>query len=150
MSKIFKRLEYEKNIIENDAPCNCSAGPINIDNLFEWVGTILGPTNSPYSGGIFRLSIKFPDTYPFKPPKIKFITKILHPNINRYGSICLDILNTNWSPVLNISKVLLSICSLLTDPNVNDPLNSSIAKIYSEDRIKYNKLVRNYTLTHAI
>lgn len=150
MSKILKRLEFEKNIIENDPPCNCSAGPIKKDNLFDWHGTILGPTNSPYSGGIFRLSIKFPETYPFKPPKIKFITKILHPNINKYGSICLDILYNSWSPVLNIDKVLLSICSLLTDPNVKDPLNSSIAKIYIEDNIKYNKLVRNYTLTHAV
>ena len=149
MSKVLKRLQFEKNIIENDAPCNCSAGPINEDNIFNWEGTIIGPFDSPYSGGLFKLSIIFPKNYPFKPPKIKFITKILHPNINTQGSICLDILNVNWSPILNISKVLLSICSLLTDPNENDPLNSSIAKIYKEDINKYNKLVRNYTLTHA-
>lgn len=150
MSKVLKRLQFEKNIIENDAPCNCSAGPINDDDLFNWEGTIIGPSDSPYSGGLFKLSIVFPENYPFKPPKIKFITQILHPNINRHGSICLDILNVNWSPILNISKVLLSICSLLTDPNENDPLNSSIAKIYKEDKIKYNTLVRNYTLTHAL
>jgi len=150
MSKVLKRLQFEKEIIENDAPCNCSAGPINKDNLFKWEGTIIGPSDSPYSGGLFRLSIEFPDNYPFKPPKIKFITKILHPNINNYGSICLDILNVSWSPILNISKVLLSICSLLTDPNENDPLNSSIAKIYKEDKKKYNILVRNYTLSHAL
>jgi ubiquitin-conjugating enzyme E2 D len=150
MSKVLKRLQFEKKTIENDAPCNCSAGPINESNLFNWQGTIIGPSNSPYSGGFFRLSIVFPEDYPFKPPKIKFITKILHPNINRHGSICLDILNVNWSPVLNISKVLLSICSLLNDPNENDPLNSSISKIYKEDKDKYNILVRNYTLTHAL
>lgn len=150
MSKVLKRLQFEKNIIENDAPCNCSAGPINDDNLFNWEGTIIGPSDSPYSGGLFKLSIVFPENYPFKPPKIKFITKILHPNINRHGSICLDILNVSWSPILNISKVLLSICSLLNDPNENDPLNSSIAKIYKEDKNKYNTLVRNYTLTHAL
>jgi ubiquitin-conjugating enzyme E2 D len=149
MSKVLKRLQFEKNIIENDAPCNCSAGPINNDDLFNWQGTIIGPSDSPYSGGLFRLSIIFPENYPFKPPKIKFITKILHPNINRHGSICLDILNVSWSPILNISKVLLSICSLLTDPNENDPLNSSIAKIYKENKQKYNTLVRNFTLTHA-
>lgn len=149
MNKTLKRLNYEKEVIINDPPCNCSAGPINENDLYNWEGTIIGPTNSPYSGGIFKLSIVFPDTYPFKPPKIKFITKILHPNINRHGSICLDILNTSWSPILNISKILLSICSLLTDPNENDPLNSSIAKIYKTNRTEYNKLVRNYTLTHA-
>lgn len=149
MNKTLKRLNYEKEVINNDPPCNCSAGPINESDLYNWEGTIIGPTNSTYSGGIFKLSIVFPDTYPFKPPKIKFITKILHPNINRHGSICLDILNTSWSPILNISKILLSICSLLTDPNENDPLNSSIAKIYKTNRTEYNKLVRNYTLTHA-
>ena len=150
MSKVLKRLNFEKQIIENDPPENCSAGPIKDDNLFNWEGTIMGPCDSPYSGGLFKLSIVFPENYPFKPPKIKFITKILHPNINRFGSICLDILNVNWSPILNISKVLLSICSLLNDPNENDPLNSNLARIYKEDREKYKKIVRNYTLTHAI
>jgi len=150
MSKILKRLKFEKEVIKSDPPCNCSAGPINENNLFNWEGTIIGPSNSPYSGGIFKLIITFPENYPFKPPHIKFKTKILHPNINNQGSICLDILSTSWTPVLNISKVLLSICSLLTDPNEKDPLNSSIAKIYRTDIEQYNKLVRNYTLTHAI
>lgn len=149
MNKTIKRLEFEKNLIKNDPPENCSAGPIKEDNLFSWEGSIIGPSNTPYSGGLFKLSIEFPTNYPFKPPKVKFITKILHPNINRNGSICLDTLTSKWSPVLNICKLLLSICSLLSDPNENDPLNSSIAKVYKEDKEKYKKLVRNYTLTHA-
>lgn len=150
MSKILKRIENELKNINEDPPLNCSAGPIDTNNLFLWHGTILGPSDSPYSGGIFKLEIKFTEDYPFKPPKIKFLTKILHPNINSYGSICLDILNTNWCPILSISKVLLSICSLLNDPNPSDPLNPNISKIYEEDKEKYNKLVRNYTLSHAI
>lgn len=150
MNKTLKRLQFEKKLIDNDPPENCSAGPINENNLYKWEGSIIGPSNTPYSGGLFKLSIEFPQRYPFKPPKVKFITKILHPNINRNGSICLDTLNTKWSPVLNICKLLLSICSLLSDPNENDPLNSSIAKVYKEDKEKYTKLVRNYTLTHAI
>jgi len=149
MNKKIKRIENELKNITEDPPLNCSAGPVNNDDLFLWHGTIIGPTDSPYSGGIFTLEIKFTDGWPFKPPKIKFLTKILHPNINTYGSICLDILNNNWCPILSISKVLLSICSLLTDPNINDPLNASISKIYSEDKAKYTKLVRNYTLSHA-
>ena len=149
MNKKIKRIENELKCIIEDPPLNCSAGPINNDNLFLWNGTIIGPTESPYSGGIFKLEIKFSEDYPFKPPKIKFLTKILHPNINSYGSICLDILNSNWSPILSISNVLLSICSLLTDPNPDDPLNASISKIYTEDYNKYKKLVRNYTLSHA-
>ena len=117
MNKVLKRIEHELKLIAEDPPNNCSAGPINENDIFLWNGTILGPTESPYSGGIFKLEIKFTEDYPFKPPKIRFLTKILHPNINSHGSICLDILNKNWSPVLNITKVLLSICSLLNDPN---------------------------------
>jgi ubiquitin-conjugating enzyme E2 D len=150
MNKVLKRIEHELKLIAEDPPNNCSAGPINENDIFLWNGTILGPTESPYSGGIFKLEIKFTEDYPFKPPKIRFLTKILHPNINSHGSICLDILNKNWSPVLNITKVLLSICSLLNDPNTDDPLNANISKIYDEDREKYNKLVRNYTLSHAL
>tara|TARA_X000000950_G_C13899562_1_gene654360 strand:+ start:1354 stop:1806 length:453 start_codon:yes stop_codon:yes gene_type:complete len=150
MNKVLKRIEHELKLITEDPPNNCSAGPLNDNDMFIWNGTILGPTESPYSGGIFKLEIKFTEDYPFKPPKIRFLTKILHPNINSHGSICLDILNKNWSPVLNITKVLLSISSLLNDPNTDDPLNANISKIYDEDRDKYNKLVRNYTLSHAL
>ena len=145
----IKRITKELNELRTDPPTHVSAGPES-DDLLHWKACITGPPDSPYSGGLFYLDVVFTKNYPFKPPKLKFITKIYHPNINHNGSICLDILNVSWSPVLNISKVLLSICSLLTDPNENDPLNSSIAKIYKEDKDKYNTLVRNYTLTHAI
>ena len=85
--------------------------------------------DSPYAGGVFFLSITFPTDYPFKPPKVSFTTKIYHPNINANGSICLDILRDQWSPALTISKVLLSICSMLTDPNPDDPLVPDIAHV---------------------
>lgn len=93
-----------------------SAGPKG-DSLYDWGSTILGPSDSPYSGGIFFLDVKFSEEYPFKPPKVTFRTRIYHCNINSQGAICLDILKDNWSPALTISKVLLSICSLLTDAN---------------------------------
>uniref|UniRef100_A0A2K6KVZ3 E2 ubiquitin-conjugating enzyme n=2 Tax=Rhinopithecus TaxID=542827 RepID=A0A2K6KVZ3_RHIBE len=91
------------------------------DNIYEWRSTILSPPGSVYEGGVFFLDITFSSDYPFKPPKVTFYIRIYHCNINSQGVICLDILKDNWSPALTISKVLLSICSLLTDCNPADP-----------------------------
>ena len=144
------RIKKELKEFETDPPIGCSGGLVNESDLYKWHATIIGPTGSPYSGGIFNLTIDIPDTYPIKPPKIKFSTPILHPNINSFGSICLDILNKNWSPVLKLSKVLLSISSLLTDPNPDDPLDKPLSELYKKNREKYIKIVRNHTLRHAI
>ena len=144
----LKRLQKELLDMEKDAPSNCSAGLIN-DDIFSWKATLLGPSGTPYEGGIFYLKIFFTPDYPFKPPKITFETKIYHPNINSVGAICLDILKDNWSPALNISKVLLSICSLLSDPNPDDPLVSEIANIYKLNKAQYEANAREYTLKYA-
>ncbi|XP_018493875.1 ubiquitin-conjugating enzyme E2-17 kDa isoform X1 [Galendromus occidentalis] len=132
-----------------DPPAQCSAGPLGED-LFHWQATIMGPPDSPYQGGVFFLTIHFPTDYPFKPPKVAFTTRIYHPNINSNGSICLDILRSQWSPALTVSKVLLSICSLLCDPNADDPLVPEIAKIYKSDRDRYNELAREWTRKYAM
>jgi ubiquitin-protein ligase len=126
-------------------------------------------SDSPYSSGVFFLSIAFPTDYPFKPPKVNFTTRIYHPNINANGSICLDILRDQWSPALTISKgsyapplssmetltnmsfaVLLSICSMLTDPNPDDPLVPEIAHVYKTDRARYEATAREWTRKYAI
>ncbi|KAI5863912.1 putative glutaryl-CoA dehydrogenase [Durotheca rogersii] len=132
-----------------DPPSSCSAGPVGED-LFHWQATIMGPGDSPYSGGVFFLAIHFPTDYPFKPPKVNFTTRIYHPNINSNGSICLDILRDQWSPALTISKVLLSICSMLTDPNPDDPLVPEIAHVYKTDRARYEATAREWTRKYAI
>ena len=132
------RINAELKLFQNDPPLNCSAGPID-DDIYHWTATIMGPTDTPYEGGIFFLDIIFPPNYPFKPPKIRFKTRIYHPNINSSGGICLDILKDQWSPALTISKVLLSICSLLTDPNPMDPLRPMVAKLYLESSSPSNK-----------
>ncbi|XP_038591757.1 ubiquitin-conjugating enzyme E2 D1b isoform X2 [Micropterus salmoides] len=106
--------------------------------------------DSPYQGGVFFLTIHFPTDYPFKPPKVAFTTKIYHPNINSNGSICLDILRSQWSPALTVSKVLLSICSLLCDPNPDDPLVPDIAHIYKNDKEKYNRVAKEWTQKYAM
>uniref|UniRef100_A0A0N4Z2I6 E2 ubiquitin-conjugating enzyme n=1 Tax=Parastrongyloides trichosuri TaxID=131310 RepID=A0A0N4Z2I6_PARTI len=145
----LKRIQKELQDLGRDPPAQCSAGPVG-DDLFHWQATIMGPAESPYQGGVFFLTIHFPTDYPFKPPKVAFTTKIYHPNINSNGSICLDILRTQWSPALTISKVLLSICSLLCDPNPDDPLVPEIAKLYKSDREKYNQTGREWTQKYAM
>lgn len=149
-SKREKRLFYEWSQIKTENISNITAGPINEDNITIWEATIHGPEGTPYEGGVFLISMAFPEKYPFSPPKLRFKTPIYHPNISRYGDICLDILKDAWTPILNITKVLLSVCSLLSDPNPDDPLEKSIALQYIKDRDKYNRMARNHTYTHAI
>jgi len=145
----LKRITKELQDLSKDPPSNCSAGPVGED-LFTWQATIMGPADSPFQGGVFFLNIKFPTDYPFKPPKIQFTTKIYHPNINANGGICLDILKDQWSPALTISKVLLSICSLLTDPNPDDPLVPEIAHIYKTNRPEYEKTAREWCRKYSM
>ena len=136
---VTKRIQKELGDMANDPPSNCTAGPSG-DSIFHWVATIMGPKDSPYEDGVFYLDIFFPTSYPFKPPKLNFKTKIWHPNISHAsGAICLDILQSQWSPALTISKVLISICSMLTDPNPKDPLVPEIAHQY----------VNNWTIQYA-
>jgi len=143
-----RRINRELTELRADAPHNCSAGPDG-DDLYRWEGVIIGPTDSPYAGGVFNLKIIFPIDYPFKAPQFTFTTKIFHPNINSQGIICLDILKNQWSPALTVSKVLLSICSLLTDPNPSDPLMPEIAHLYNTDREKYTATAREWTMMYA-
>uniref|UniRef100_A0A7S2TLU9 UBC core domain-containing protein n=1 Tax=Lotharella oceanica TaxID=641309 RepID=A0A7S2TLU9_9EUKA len=145
----LKRLRKELADIIRDPPHNCSAGPRDNKNMYEWVSTIMGSEGSPYAGGVFYLNIAFPADYPFKPPKVQFVTKIYHCNIDKDGYICLDILKDNWSPALTISKVLLSITALMTDPNPGDPLRHDIAQEYVRNRVEHDKMAREWTRRYA-
>eukprot|EP00249_Psilotum_nudum_P002252 c1519_g1_i1 orf=370-813(-) len=144
-----KRIQKELLDLQRDPPASCSAGPVGED-LFRWQATIMGPLDSPYSGGVFIAMIHYPPDYPFKPPKVNFRTKVYHPNISSNGSICLDILKDQWSPALTISKLLLSICSLLTDPNPDDPLVPEIAHVYKNHKARYEETARAWTQKYAM
>ena len=109
----------------------------------------MGPEQSPYEGGVFFLDIHFPTDYPFKPPKCTFTTRVYHPNINSNGGICISIFKTDWSPALTIDRVLLSISSLLTDPNPEDPLVPEIANQFKNNRELYDKTAREWTQRYA-
>lgn len=145
----LQRIQKELQEIQKDPPANCSAGPEG-DDIYEWQASIMGPTKSPYEGGVFWLKINFPKDYPFKPPKMVFLTKLYHPNIAPSGAICIDILKDQWSPALTVSKVLLCICSLLDDPNPDDPLVPDIATIFQNDREKYNRTAKDWTMLYAM
>ena len=148
MSKVLiKRITNELNDLNKNPISNCSAGPL--EDLTHWKATIFGPEDTPYYGGVFELDITFGKEYPFKPPTIYFITPIFHCNISSNGSICLDILKNNWSPSLSIGKLLLSICSMLADPNPEDPLVHDIAIMLKNDKNKHDFLAKEYTLKYA-
>ena len=146
----LRRLKSELAELQKDPPANCTAGPVSENDITTWEAMIFGPADSPFQGGVFMLSIRFPSDYPFKPPIVTFKTKIYHPNINASGGICLDILKSQWSPALTISKVLLSILSLLTDANPDDPLVPEIARIYRNDREAYNATAKDWTQQYAM
>lgn len=145
----LRRLQTELHRIQSDPPCNCSAGPVSDSDLFTWEAILFGPDKSPYAGGVFKLTIRFPSAYPMAPPNVTFNTKIYHPNINAAGGICLDILKDQWSPVLSVPNLLLSILSLLTDPNPADPLMPEIADQYIKNREKFNSTAEQWTRTYA-
>jgi len=113
-------------------------------------GKINGPESTCYEGGIFEIDIRIPKQYPFEPPKMKFTTKIWHPNISsQTGAICLDILKDQWSPALTIKTALLSLRALLSSPEPNDPQDAEVAKMYISDRKKFEKTAKFWTETYA-
>jgi len=148
--RTIKRLRKEYEELSREPIPHCKAIPIDINNLAEWQAIIEGPEETPYVGGIFHLNILFPNEYPFRPPKIVFKTRVYHPNISSTGGICLDILKDAWSPALTIGKILLSICSLLADPNPNDPLMPDIAKIYIDNHQQFIQNAMDYTKKFAM
>ena len=120
---------------------------INTKNINEAEVVLL---SAPYEGGVYKIKLNFVDKYPFEPPKCQFVTKMYHPNIDMAGRICLDILKSNWSPALSIAKMILSIISLLSDPNPNSPLNGEAGQLYLKDKETYNNKIKEYTKNYAI
>lgn len=149
-SQSLVRIKQElKAISKGDAlPEGMSAQPV-ADDYYEWQATITGPDDTPYADGCFFLSITFPPDYPFKPPKVKFQTKIYHCNINDKGELCLDILKDKWSLNLSISKVLIAILTLLEAPNPDSPLMTEIARQYKEDRALHDATAEEWTEKYA-
>ena len=100
------------------------------DNLFSWVAQISGGPGTLYEGLKYKLSLSFPPQYPYTAPTIKFVTPCYHPNVDSHGNICLDILKEKWSALYDVRTILLSIQSLLAEPNNNSPLNVEAADMW--------------------
>jgi len=120
------------------------------DNLRYFDVVIDGPGQSPFEGGRFKLELFLPEDYPMAPPKVRFLTKIYHPNIDKLGRICLDILKDKWSPALQIRTVLLSIQALLGAPNPDDPLAGDVARHWKEDEQAAIAMSREWTKKYAV
>lgn len=142
----------QKELQECNKDINVSGISVNpkADNLSHLIGTIPGPTGTPYEGGTFSIDITLPDGYPFEPPKMKFATKVWHPNISsQSGAICLDILKDQWSPALTIKTALLSIQALLSAPQPDDPQDAVVAQQYLKDYQTFAGTARYWTETFA-
>ncbi|XP_022302287.1 ubiquitin-conjugating enzyme E2 N [Crassostrea virginica] len=110
---------------------------------------VAGPAESPYEGGTFKLELFLPEEYPMSAPKVRFMTKIYHPNIDKLGRICLDILKDKWSPALQIRTVLLSIQALLSAPNPDDPLANDVAEQWKVNESQAIQTARAWTKLYA-
>ena len=141
----------------NDDPVEGVSIGMSDDNIFNWDILILGPKDSPYEGGIFKAKLIFPNNFPLYPPEFKFNTKIFHPNIYKDGKVCISILHPpgddkwgyekaeeRWRPVHTFSSIILSIISLLNDPNDESPANINAAKIWRDDKKEFQKIVNQY------
>jgi len=142
-----KRLEKELNDIKSGTDISAEA---TTEDLTQWKGVMKGPAGTPYDGGHFVIDIDIPKDYPYNPPKMKFTTKIWHPNISsQTGAICLDILGKEWSPALTIRTALLSIQALLSAPEPSDPQDAEVANMYKQNRELFEQTARYWTETFA-
>ena len=154
-SRSATRILNEAALMERDPPPGCSARIVE-DDIYSWVGCIDGPDDSVYAGGKFRFKMTLPSDYPYSPPKLRFETKIYHPNIQSTGdhkhgfAVCIDILHKLWSPSLSIDKVLLSIRSLFTDPNPEHGLEAEIVMECKTNRAEFERKAKEYTEKYAM
>jgi ubiquitin-conjugating enzyme E2 N len=147
-SQVSTRIIKETERLFKEPAPGISVSPHN-DNLRYFDVIIAGPAGSPYEGGIFKLELFLTEEYPMASPKVRFLTKIYHPNIDRLGRICLDILKDKWSPALQMRTVLLSIQALLSAPNPDDPLANDVAECWKTDEKSAINTAREWTKHYA-
>ncbi|XP_050731140.1 ubiquitin-conjugating enzyme E2 T-like [Eriocheir sinensis] len=152
MAQRVKRLQKECQQLKESPPVGVACWPEG-DNLGIFRAVIRGEEDTVYDGGIFHLEMEVPERYPFHPPKVRFLTKVYHPNIDSAGRICLDLLKMppsgSWRPIHNLSSVLTSVRLLLSSPNPEDPLMTDIAEEYQLRRTQYEATAKEWTAKYA-
>ena len=143
------RIVKETEKLQKEPPPGICASPTR-ENPRYFKVVIAGPSASPYEGGIFNLELFLPEEYPMVPPKVRFMTRIYHPNIDKLGRICLDILKDKWSPALQMRTVLLSIQALLSAPNPDDPLANDVAEHWKKNEREAINTAQQWTRAHAM
>lgn len=146
---VSRRILVETKNLSKDPPPGISASP-DENNCRYFHVVMSGPNGSPYEGGLFKLELFLPEHYPLYPPNVRFLTKIYHPNIDKLGRICLDILKDQWSPALQIRTVLLSIQALLGSPNPDDPLANDVATTWKNNEAEAIMKAREWTRKFAV
>ncbi|KAJ2744482.1 Ubiquitin-conjugating enzyme E2 C [Coemansia sp. BCRC 34301] len=144
---VAKRLQSELMSLMMANLTGISAFP-HSDNMLNWVGTLDGAPGTVYEGLTYKLALSFPTNYPFTAPTITFVTPCWHPNVDERGNICLDILKEQWSAVYNVQTILLSLQTLLGDPNPASPLNGPAAKLW-ENQAEYKRVLLKHYKEHA-
>eukprot|EP00041_Stephanoeca_diplocostata_P019659 m.427671 g.427671 ORF g.427671 m.427671 type:complete len:165 (-) comp21363_c1_seq17:2048-2542(-) len=157
--RALRRLMKEYKEIKTNGPHGILAGPVDEENFFEWEAVIAGPEGTALEGGLFTANLSFPKSYPNEPPKMTFTNDMFHPNIYKDGKVCISILHTaeddpggyelpseRWSPVQSIEKILLSVVSMLAEPNDESAANIDAAKMWREDRDKFTRISEQVAL----
>jgi len=145
---VDRRIIKEVKRLNTDPVKGVTAVPAE-DNIRYFKVVIDGPVATAYEGGKFRLELYLTDEYPMKPPKVRFLTRIYHPNIDKLGRICLDILKDQWSPAIEIKSLLVSIQALLSKPNPDDPLANDVAEHWKSDEKGAIEEAKKWTQIHA-
>ena len=143
------RINREIESLRKDPPPGISAVP-DPANIRYFHVELAGPRDTPYEGGTFKLELFLPETYPMDPPKCRFITRIYHPNVDRFGRICLDTIKKAWTPALQIRVALLSIQALLSAPNPDDPLDNTVAEQWKTNEAEAIRTAREWTRKYAM
>mmetsp|Transcript_94793 Transcript_94793/g.149963 ORF Transcript_94793/g.149963 Transcript_94793/m.149963 type:complete len:152 (-) Transcript_94793:26-481(-) len=149
MAAVPKRIEKETQKLHEEPPPGVSAIPDQANYRYFHI-SMGGPGGTPYEGGVYTLELFLPEGYPMEPPKVRFLTKIYHPNIDKLGRICLDVLKDKWSPALQIRTVLLSIQALLSTPEPSDPLDPQVAEHFTQNRKEADQIAQQWNAQYAM